>query len=139
MNDYKEDFVPPVPMAFLLCDQVIEDGQTGKKTLVGVFNKILATTFPAQHKPCALYFRGADCQGKLDILVKYVDCDTQNVLAEATANMDAVERGDVEFIMVLPPIPIPKPGQYEFQLYMNGRYMQRLRFVAERLLQEEEE
>jgi hypothetical protein len=133
MESPKDDIIPPVPLAFLLCDQVIDESRTGKKTLVGVFNHISANKFPINYGPCTLYFRGADCQGNFVILVRYAQTSTSEVLAEAEAKMGSNQRGDMEFALTLPPFKIPSPGRYEFQLYMNGRYLHRLHFTAEQI------
>lgn len=131
MADEQQISVPPVPIAFLLCDAVITDATTGKKTLVGVFRRIWSTQFPANHPSCALYFLGGDAEGEFQISVQYVKEDTQEVLAEAKATLRNETRGALEFSIGLPPIPIPGPGAYEFRLFMNEQYVHRIRFDAE--------
>lgn len=139
MSEQTDNSVPPIPLAFLLCDQVVVDAQTGKKTLVGIFDRIIVGKCPAKHSPCTLFFRGGDCEGRLGISVKYLKSDTQELLAEAAAEAEVAKRGDLELTMMLPPIDIPSPGKYEFQLYINGRYIQRVRFtVTERTSKEAE-
>ena len=40
---------PPRALAFIICDSVIDDKATHKKSLIGLFNNIYANKFPATH------------------------------------------------------------------------------------------
>lgn len=61
---------PPIPVAILLCDQVITENETGKKSIIGVFDRIWAKEFPAIHKPAAIYIRIADAEGTYDMRIR---------------------------------------------------------------------
>lgn len=124
--------LPPIPVAFLLCDYVITDEATKKKSLIGVFDRVWATRFPTQHRPIALYARLYDAEGEHDVRVEYVKVGEERVLAEAKGTLRVQDRKrPVEFALTLPAIPIPEPGEYEFRLYVAGRYVQRAVFTAE--------
>ena len=43
--------IEPVCLGIILCDQVIEDKRTNKKSLIGTFNDIIVSKLPAKH-PC---------------------------------------------------------------------------------------
>ena len=43
------DIVKPSVQAFLVCDHVIEDSVTKKKSLIGLFTHLQAVSFPFQH------------------------------------------------------------------------------------------
>lgn len=129
-----EEGLPPIPMAFLLCDQVISDEATKKKTLVGVFDRIWVSKFPTEHKPVALYARLYDAEGEYDVRVEYVKLSDESVLARANGKLQVRDRRKpVEFALALSSIPIPEPGEYEFRLWIGNRYIQKVRFVAEPL------
>ena len=38
--------IAPVPLAMILCDSVIIDQRTDKKSLIGIFSNIAAESFP---------------------------------------------------------------------------------------------
>jgi hypothetical protein len=121
-------------MAFLLCDQVISDEATKKKTLVGIFDRIWVSKFPTEHKPVALYARLYDAEGEYDVRVEYVKLSDESVLARANGKLQVHDRRKpVEFALSLSSIPIPEPGEYEFRLWIGNRYIQKVRFVAEPL------
>jgi len=44
------DILKPSVQAFLVCDQVIEDSLTKKKSLIGIFTHLQAVVFPFQHQ-----------------------------------------------------------------------------------------
>src|SRR5436305_596684 len=54
----------PVPMAIVICDQIIEDRLTGKKTLVGLFNSIAARSFPCTHATMSVFVSLTEGRGK---------------------------------------------------------------------------
>ncbi len=121
----------PVPVAFLLCDQVISDEATKKKTIVGVFDRILLGKFPGSHSPVAVYVRVVDAEGEYKLRVEYVQVASQSVLAVVDGTVHVKDRLRAgEFFIPLPPLPIPSPGEYEFRLWMNDRYIHRVRFNA---------
>ncbi len=126
-----ETNVPPIPMAFLICDQVITDETTKKKTVVGIFDRIWVGKFPTIHHPIAVYVRFFDAEGTFEVKVQYVRVTDENVLAEAKMTMNVPQRKAVgEFSIAFPPIPIPEPGEYEFRLWLNNRYVQKVGFAA---------
>ena len=56
----KDNVNSAIPLALLVCDTVITDAMTGKKTLVGIFNALGATKFPhiipnMNIMPCYVY------------------------------------------------------------------------------------
>lgn len=126
--------IPPIPMAFLICDQVITDEATKKKTLVGVFDHIMVKQFPARHGPVALYARLYDSEGTHECKVEYLRIDTQEILGNATGQIHVNSRNkSFEFSLNLPAIEIPEPGGYEFQLFLDNRLMHRAHLNAIRL------
>ncbi len=134
MSEPAEASIPPITETLLLCDQVITDETTKKKTLVGVFDRIWVSKFPAKHAPAALYIRLFDAQGDCDIRVEYVKVDEDKVLGQVTGTLQSSKRHTtVELGIPLPPIDIPTPGMYEFRLYLNGRYAHKVRFIAEQM------
>lgn len=130
-NLEEKSLIPPIPIAFLVCDQVITDEATKKKTLVGVFDHIMVKQFPARHGPVALYARMFDSEGVHDCKVDYLKVDSQQVLGNATGQIHVKSRNrSFEFSINLPAIDLPDPGDYEFRLYMDDHLMQRTKLTA---------
>lgn len=125
--------VVPYLLALLVCDSGTIDQNSGKKTLVGIFDRVTSIKFPTS-RWLAVYFRLTDAQGKYHFKVQYAQVKSGNVLAEAETK-DALpikNRLDtfdslISFPMAL---PIPEAGQYEFRLYANDMFLGRIAINA---------
>jgi len=112
----------PSVQAFLVCDCVIEDSMTKKKTLVGIFTHLQASAFPFQHQQLGLYFCLTDAEGlyQFDIDLCYLNND-QLVCRASLPNIDIGDRLQIsDFGINLPSLVFPAPGRYEFRLRMGG-------------------
>jgi len=127
---------PPVPtvVAVVLCDRIITEAQTNKKTLVGTFDTLWAQQ-PPFLAPVWLYIRLTDAEGKYRFKVKlvYLDADTPIMEAE-TAEVTAADRlAYGELVIPIPAIPLQKEGTYEFQIFANDVYIGRTTMLAKLL------
>jgi len=112
----------PVVKAFLICDQVIHDAQTGKKTLVGVFHELRADRFPAVHPVLWIYANLTDARGSYAFEIRLVDVERNNVLGKGTPPEIRIPGPlqTTELSAQLRNVALPGPGTYEFQLLTNG-------------------
>ena len=115
----------PVPsvIAILLCDRIIEEVGTHKKTLVGIFDRINVPA-PVQ-MPLAFYARLTDAEGtyKFRVDVMFLNKD-QLVMRGETNPIDIENRLEIgEIGLNLPAVPFPSSGRYEFQLWGNDVYL----------------
>lgn len=122
----------PYPLAILLCDQIIVDERSKKKTLVGVFDLIYARGFPIIHRPLSVYVRLTDAEGQYQFRMDYVQIKTDKLLGRAEiSTISIADRLKThELVMEFPPIEIPDQGDYEFRLWANNRYIGRAKFTA---------
>ena len=121
----------PVPMAFLLCNQVIVEERNRRKTIVGVWNNAFVSAFPATHGPAVLYARFMECEGEYNGRIEQVRVATQEVLATLKFSVTSPDRNKpTDFSSPPLTIALPSPGEYEFRLWMNDRYIHRVRFTA---------
>ena len=60
---------PSLDRALLVCDMVIEDKTTNKKSLVGLFTHIWAMAFPFAPHKMGVYFSLTDAEGTYEILL----------------------------------------------------------------------
>ena len=112
----------PIVKAFLICDQVIHDAQTGKKTLVGVFHELRAERFPAVHPVLWIYANLTDARGKYVFEIRFYDVERNNVLGQGTPPTITIPGPlqTTELSAQLRNVQLPGPGTYEFQLHTNG-------------------
>ena len=112
----------PVCVAVVICDQVIEDSVTKKKSLIGLFTHLQALNFPFQHQQMGLYFCLTDAEGlyRFDIDLMYLNSE-QLVCRATLPNIMIGDRLQIsDFGINMPSLIFPAPGRYEFRLRMEG-------------------
>ena len=117
------DSPKPSIQAFLVCDSVIEESLTKKKSLIGIFTHLQAATFPFQHHQLGLYFCLTDAEGTYHLEIDLVYVNTDQLVCRASlpdiAIHDRLQIAD--FGINIPALLFPAPGRYEFRLRMNSR------------------
>jgi len=117
------DSPTPSIQAFLVCDSVIEDSLTKKKSLIGLFTHLQAMTFPFQHHQLGLYFCMTDAEGTYRVEIDLMFVNTDQLVCRAS--LPDIVIGDrlqiSDFGINIPALLFPAPGRYEFRLRMNGR------------------
>jgi hypothetical protein len=115
--------VVPVLVAVLICDAGVADPSTGKKNLIGIFDRVFVRQFPAQ-RAMSLYMKFTDAEGQYRLIVRYVQTASGQMLAEAVGEMKATDRlTSADAIFSFPPLAIPEGGRYEFQVWANDAYL----------------
>jgi hypothetical protein len=112
---------PPVVKAFLVCDQIIHDAQTGKKSLIGVFHELRALRFPAVHPMLWIYANLADAHGRYAFQIRLVDMARNHVLGKGEPPPIEIPGPlqTTELAAQLRNVTLPGQGTYEFQLLAN--------------------
>lgn len=117
------DSPTPSIQAFLVCDSVIEDSLTKKKSLIGLFTHLQAMTFPFQHHQLGLYFCMTDAEGTYHFAIDLMHVNTDQLVCRAS--LPDIVIGDrlqiADFGINVPALLFPSPGRYEFRLRVNGR------------------
>ena len=115
---------PPAPLlkAFLVCDQIIQDSQTGKKSLIGVFHELRAELFPAVHPVLWIYANLTDAHGRYAFQIRFVDVERNQILGSGVPPPIEIPGPlpTTELSALLRNVNLPRPGTYEFQLVANG-------------------
>jgi hypothetical protein len=116
------DIVKPSVQAFLVCDQVIEDSVTKKKSLIGLFTHLQGVSFPFQHSHMGLYFCLTDAEGIYRFDIDLIYLNNEQLVCRATLpNITIVDRLQIsDFGINIPSLAFPSPGRYEFRLRMEG-------------------
>jgi hypothetical protein len=119
----------PVPslLAILVCDSVIVDSQTQKKSVIGIFDNIYSQQTPFSQR-LGFFARLTDAEGeyKFTVRIVYLGDEEQIVAGLETDTVVARDRlGAVNLALNLPAVPFPKFGRYEFQLFANNVFVGR--------------
>ena len=120
-----EEIVKPSVQAFLVCDSVIIDSQTGKKSLIGTFTHLWAPRFPCQHHQMGIYFCLTDAEGVYEFELRLAYLDQDVIVGKATLSPFTIkDRLEIhDFGINIPSLVFPGPGRYEFRLYANGFFI----------------
>ena len=131
--------VQPYPLAVLLCDGVVIDPDTGKKTLVGVFDRVVCRSFPAFY-PLTIYVKLTDAEGVYRFRLDYVRIGAERALdsheMEPTTISDRLASYE---LITRAALSIPGPATFEVRIYANARYLARATFEAVPLYRGDEE
>jgi hypothetical protein len=122
----------PIPsvVAMLVCDQVITEFGTGKKSLIGIFENINSPMFPTQIK-IGFYAKLVDAEGDYDVLIRLVNLKDESRVADIKAGVKGIKReGAAELVINVAGIVLPEPGKYEFQLFANDAFLHRVTMNA---------
>jgi hypothetical protein len=124
----------PTTLAMLLCDTVIVDELTKKKSLIGVFEDVNTVALPANMN-CALYAKIVDAEGNYNFRIRLVSLKNETVITElpgASATIPDRLKA-VELAINLVGLQLPEAGKYEFQLFGNDVYLARITMEVRQL------
>jgi len=123
----------PIPsvVAMLICDQVINEEGTNKKSLIGVFENFNSHVFPALMPRLAVYVKVVDAQGAYLFKLRLVRLKDESLVAEfgIQANISDSSHHS-ELAINMGNLPIAEPGKYEFQLYYGEIFLHRVTIDA---------
>lgn len=116
--------IVPSLKAMLICDRVITEVGTNKKSLIGIFENIMSAKFPCVHHSLSVYINFTDALGMYDFKLELVDADENKVLNAAEIKGVNIEDklSTSELAFNLQGISFVHPGKYEFRIYANGRF-----------------
>lgn len=103
----------PMGLALLVCDLVIQDRATNKRTLVGLFDRLYANQFPCVHPQLSVFVSLTSGHGSYpcEIRCRHTESGVQAFSARGTVQM-ADPMQVVEMVFNLQGVRFPEPGQY---------------------------
>ena len=115
-----------VPLAVLA--DAANVSREGKLNIFGIFNRLWAVNFPAQHPQMQLVMvfeaDSGEAEQKKIVNVQLMDADGKKILAiEGEFTLPKAQAGHpirINHILPLPGIPLPGSGDYEFTVLVNG-------------------
>jgi len=123
----------PIPsvVAMLVCDQVITEMGTNKKSLIGIFDNFFSLTYPASIKQMAVYVKLADAEGDYLFKLRIVKLKDEAAIGEIGLQVRIADMNQYgELALNTAGIPIPEAGKYEIQLYAGDQYLHRVTITA---------
>lgn len=103
----------PMGLVLVTCDQIIEDKLTGKKTLVGLFDRVQAAQFPCVHPAMAVLVSLTGARGEFpcEIVCRHTDGTTVVFSAKGKVKLGD-PRQVVDLVFRLNGVHFPKADMY---------------------------
>ena len=129
----------PMGNALIVCDDMIEDKLTGKKTLVGMFSMINVARLPATHPKMNIFISFDNAKGKYKSAIRIVHDNSGQLIAETKGEIGVKSPMDVTdlnitFLNVL----FPEAGVYNIEFHCNDDLVLQRRFTVGLLKKEQQ-
>ena len=119
----------PTGLAIVVCDQIIEDKFTNKKSLIGIFNNIGSSNFPCRHPQIMVFVSLTEGRGDYQGRVRIVNESTSEAVADASVPIQFPDMNSIlELNFNLVGIVFPTPGLYSIEFYCNDALVLERRF-----------
>ena len=116
--------VAPKLNAMLICDYVITEQTTNKKSLIGIFENINAAEFPCVHPCLFVYVKMTEARGSYHIRLELADLQDDKVIAQAKMPNEISIPDPLmahEIVFSLRGLAFPHAGDYEFRVFANDQ------------------
>jgi len=128
MEEHRPAAVPTL-VSLLICDQVIDDKLTNKKSAIGIFNTILVQKLPTAIHQMAILASVTEIAGKVELEIRLVRDSDNAVLFSGKGAVEAPNPlGVVDLLFAMQGVKIPEAGQYAFELLSGVEILGRRRF-----------
>jgi hypothetical protein len=130
---------PPEVLAMIICDTVIEDVESGKKTLVGLFDHVNTSRLPSVVNELNVFLSLTDGRGNPRAELRCVNSASEEELFRT--------EGEIEFPDPLTVVDLhfrfqgcefPDEGEYRFQFFCDGQILRERKFFVSLEPEEEE-
>ncbi len=121
----------PIVLSMLICDEVIEDRETSKKSLIGLFNNIHSEKIPCVHPRICVFSTLTDGKGDCNVALKFVKQDDENQLLSFEAPIKFFDpKQVVELKFEICGLVLPEFGDYRFDLYYEQELLISRKFMV---------
>jgi hypothetical protein len=114
----------------LLCDYLIRDAETQNKSLIGIFNRILAQKYPVRHDRMHVFVALIDGHGNYEARLRIRASSGKVIFTSGGAlqMMDPLAVAELNF--QLRGLLIPEPGRYFVEFLCDGEILMDRTFDA---------
>lgn len=119
----------PSLVSLLICDQVIDDKLTNKKSAIGIFNTIMTPTVPFAIHSLTVLASVTELIEPTRIELRFVRDSDGSVLFAGRGEVEAPgPLAVVDLVFAMQGIQVPAYGQYAFELWGSDEMLSRRRF-----------
>lgn len=112
----------PIVNAMLICDKVITEAQTNKKSLIGIFGNINTLKFPCVHNFLSVYIKFTDANGEYKFHLELIDLENNSVVGRSDIPKNITVKDPLathDLVFNLVGLKFMHPGKYEFRIFAN--------------------
>ena len=113
--------IKPGKEAMLVCDLIITETGTNKKSLIGIFEHISAAQVPFRHESLSVYVKFTGALGEYQFKLELVDLHTNEVVGRGMTNSLKItdKLSSYELVFNLKGLVFKNAGKYEFRISAN--------------------
>lgn len=121
----------PIVLAMVICDTVIEDRLTNKKTLIGTFNRIIISKIPCIHPCLNVFLALTEGIGEYDGQLRCINVEEDKSILDLGGKINFRDIKEIiEFNFELRGIVFPQFGEYRFEFFCNNEPLCSRRFIV---------
>lgn len=115
--------IHPKDSGLLICDRIITEEGTKKKSLIGIFENIYSPSFPCIHGALSVYTKLSDAEGDYEFRLELYDLQHDRKIGGGRTPLIRIEtRTHVhELVFNLVGLVFEHEGKYEFRLFANEK------------------
>ena len=107
-----------IPLGMIICDTVIQDIKTRKKSLIGIFSQINAVQVPVQHSRMSVFLILTEGNGRYVCDLRCIRDEDGTVVMKAEGAIEFKNPQQVlELVFDLNGPAFPAFGQYRFEFF----------------------
>ena len=111
----------PIGLTLVLCDTIIEDVRTKKKSLIGLFTQISADKFPYTHPKMDVLVSMTGCLGTVPCTITCSLDGEEKPLVSVNFKVETHSHRDVaDVVLAIKSMRFPAPGLYMFRVLADG-------------------
>jgi hypothetical protein len=121
--------VMPTLVSLLVCDQVIDDKITNKKSAIGLFNTVLVPELPTTIQQMVVMCSLTGIEARVGIQMQLIRDATNEALFRTSGTVESPSRlATVDLVFALRGVKIAEQGPYAFEILCSDELLGRRRF-----------
>ncbi|MFH1505105.1 MAG: hypothetical protein ABIH08_06965 [Candidatus Omnitrophota bacterium] len=116
--------IHPKLNAMLLCDSIITEAGTNKKSLIGIFENIATEKFPCKHFQLSVYIKFTSAQGKYTFRLELVNLANNAIIGKGEIpELNIPDKlGSYELAFNLLGLKFDQEGKYDFRIFADDKF-----------------
>ncbi len=120
-----------IGLALIVCDEVIEDKKSSKKSLIGMFNRIAVSEFPCKHPKLHVFVSLTGGRGEHRVDLRCINQSNRKPLFGAKGKINFNNPNTIiEINFDLQNAFFPEPGKYAFEFLCDDEWVLDRLFVV---------